>query len=392
MFFLRLLRFLCGYVKISVSGRFPERFLNMCANSRISVWYSHRRGENIECCIFARDYKRLPPLCRGCSVRVKILRKSGLPFITYRYRRRKGLVLGFAMCVAFVAFMPNFVWSINVNADDSIDKAQVLAALDEIGLSIGTPLNKVDTGNMRVQLALKMPQISWASINTDGTSITVDVRSAKEKGEKDYTYSNMVADFDGRITAVYVRSGKATVQVGDAVVKGQMLVSGTIEYKTGQTVFCHSDADVFAETNREISVSVPLKQTVTKDTGRVKKKKVLSLFSVEVPLYLGGVDFDEYRVQKRKDILTLDSVNLPVWVASADFYEVEEQEITLKIEKAKKQCEEKLVALEKETLDGKEIVSRKLEFKVKNAEAILVAKYVCNENIARTEYINFDSM
>ncbi len=296
------------------------------------------------------------------------------------------------MCVAFVAFMPNFVWSINVNADDSIDKAQVLAALDEIGLSIGTPLSRVDTGNMRVQLALKLPHISWAAINTDGTSITVDIRSAKGKDEKDYTYSNMVADFDGRITAVYVRSGKATVQVGDAVVKGQMLVSGTIEYKTGQTVFCHCDADIMAQTHRQLSVSVPLKQTVTKDTGRVEKKKVLSFFSVKMPLYLGSVGFDEYRVQKRKDILELDSVVLPVWVASADFYEVEKREVTVKAEKARKQCEEKLAELEKEELSGKKIVSRELEFQVKNGEVVLVANYVCNENIVRTEYINFDSM
>ncbi len=389
MFFLRILRFLLGYVKITVSGRFPERFLNICANNGIAVWYTHKRGNNIECCVFAKDYRRLKRLRKGCAVSVRIKRKYGLPLFFHRYRRRMGMAVGAAIFCMVLAVMPNFVWSITVNSDGSISEGQVLVAMEEMGLKIGTPCSQVDTGNMRVQLALALDKVSWVSINTDATAVTVEVRSATEKEEKDEAFSNLVAECDGRITAVYVRSGSAAVKVGDAVVKGQLLVSGTEEYKDGSTVFRHSDADIIAQTEHKVTVSVPFKQTVAVDTGRVCRRRVASVFGLDIPLYFGEIDFP-YRSQAKKTELIIGGVKLPIWTAYADFYEVSEREITLSFDEAKKRAERLLQAQMERQLADKEVVSFEVEYEKKENELVAVATCICSENIVKTEYFDLE--
>ncbi len=387
MLLLRLLRFLSGYVKITVSGRFPERFLNICASRGMSLWYSHRRGEYIECCMFARDYKKAASLRRDCGVKLKIKRRYGLPFALHRYRRRKGLLCGAAIFAAFLFVMPQFVWSIDINSDFDIPDAKVLDALSDIGLTIGTPVSRIDTGNMRVQLALELPEVSWVSINTDATKVTVDIRKTTTQDQADERFCNIVASADGRITALYVRDGNAAVKVGDAVVKGQMLVSGTMEYKDGSTVFCHSDADVMALCEHELKVSVPLEQTVTVDTGKVSRRRVLSAFGLKVPLYLGEINF-QYRSKAEMTPLVIGGVELPAWTAYADFYEVAERSVTLSREAAERQCLERLERLEATELAGAKIESRDLSYTESDGKLNLTARYTCTENIAQIQYFD----
>lgn len=389
MFFLRLIRFLFGYVKINVSGRFPERFLNICANNGVSVWYTHRRGEDIECCIFARDYRRLIGLRKGCAVSVCIKRKYGLPLFFHRYRRRKGMLCGAVIFCVMLAVMPQFVWSVEVNSDGSVSDEQVIAALEELGLGIGTPRSKIDPGNMRVQLAMALEQVSWVSINTDGTTVTVELRGATEREEKDYAYSNLTAECDGRITAVYVRSGRAAVKVGDAVIKGQLLVSGTEQYKDGSTVFRHSDADIIAQTTHELRVSVPFSQRVMIDTGMVKSRSVVSAFGLELPLYVGQIDFD-YRSQAEMTPLVIGGVRLPAWIATARFYEVSQKKITLTTEQAKKRADELLEIEKARLLADKELISCEVEYQAQEGELVAVAHCLCSENIVKTEYFNVE--
>ena len=65
MLLLWLIRVVSGWVRVSVSGRFPERFLNVCAHSGVILWDTRKESGSIVCCLFARDFKRLKALRRG---------------------------------------------------------------------------------------------------------------------------------------------------------------------------------------------------------------------------------------------------------------------------------------------------------------------------------------
>lgn len=46
MLFIKLIRFLCGYVRFRAKGGFPERFINLCSKENIPLWdISGSKGE-----------------------------------------------------------------------------------------------------------------------------------------------------------------------------------------------------------------------------------------------------------------------------------------------------------------------------------------------------------
>lgn len=377
-----------GYICIIVTGDYPERFLNLCVQNGFKVFNTRRRGDKFEFCIFARDYKRVRVFRRKCTVKLKIKYRRGLPFIMRRYRRI-GLAVGGAIFAAVMIVMPQFVWSINISGNSALDANQVMTALDTVGISIGTPLSEVDADNMRLRLALLLPEISWASINIDGTAVNVELREATRKLETDTKYSNLVADFDGIVTAVYVRSGTAAVKVGDTVIKGDLLVSGTEEYKDGKTFFRHSDADIIATVNRTATVRIPIVKTVSHDVSEGDNRTVLSVFGCEIPLYIGGIDYP-HRAEYTESPLVIGGVKLPVCAMTATFYEIENEDIMLTESEALSKAEQILESQQGTLFDGFEIISKSTEIAKTESDYIITAKYTLSGNIARTEYMQIE--
>ena len=381
MLFIRLIRIIFGYVRITVSGEHPERFLNLCANNGIAVWNVKRRDESLLCSIFARDYKRIRRLRKRSRVRLKIKRRRGVPFVVHRYRYRKGIIVGLVIFIVFLSTMPRMVWSVEVCGNERVTTAEILSAAKEIGIKNGAKISSLDTENLRLDFLIKMPELSWSAINIEGSRVTIDVRERlSTELVEDKTPCNLVATADGIITKVYVKKGSAVVKVGDAVRKGDVIALGTVEYDDLSTVLCHAMGEIYAETNRKITVTVPLTETKLIPTGRIKKKRVFQLFGVYVPLYLGSVKFD-YTASANEKSLKSGDITLPVSVIEAEFCEVKETEVKLSVSDAKKRAETELKRLETDQLKGVKIKDKKITFAEKKDTIVLTVNYICEENI-----------
>ena len=83
------LDFAKGYIRIRVSGTSCDRFFNLCAFHRIRLWDLLPSGEGYEVFLLKKDFFALRPILRKCHVRLRIVRRCGLPFILFRFRRRK---------------------------------------------------------------------------------------------------------------------------------------------------------------------------------------------------------------------------------------------------------------------------------------------------------------
>ena len=382
MLFVKLVRIIFGYVKITVSGEHPERFLNLCANNGIAVWNVKRRDEILLCSVFARDYKRIRRLRKRSRVRLKIKRRRGIPFVVHRYRYRKGIAVGALIFVFFLGFMPKFVWSVEVSGNERVSTAEILSVANEIGIKNGAKISSLDTENLRLDFLINMPELSWSAINIEGSRVTIDVREQlTTELIEDKSPCNLIATDDGIITKVYVKKGSAAVKVGDAVRKGDVIALGTVEYGDLSTVLCHAMGEIYAETNRKITVKVPLIETKQIPTGKIETKRVFQLFGVYMPLYLGSVKFD-YTASATEKSLKSGDIVLPVSIIEAGFVEVKKTEIKLSVSDAKKRAETELKLLETEQLKGIKIKDKKITFTENKDEIVLTADYVCEENIA----------
>ncbi len=371
---------------MTLQGKYPERFLNLCAQKNIKIWNTHPRGEKIEFCLFAKDYKRLRALRVFCPVQIRVGRKYGLPFLTKKYRHRKGMALGLAIYIAALCIMPKFVWGVRVSGNQQIGEDDLRAALQSIGIYEGASLSTVDAPNMRLRLALLLPEISWAAINVDGAFINVEVRETDQKQPTDTAPCNLVASCDGRITAVYLRKGTATVKVGDGVRKGDLLASGTEQYSTGATKFRHSDGEIIAEVEKTLTVKIPVNQTKNIKNGKVKVRRVFSAFSFDVPLYIGGIK-DEYQLKVKTSPVEIMGVRLPFTITEGKFYLKTTHPYKLTERGATDKAKAALKKLEAEQLGGFEILEKTVQSVKQNEEYVFTATYLCKGNIAQKEYI-----
>ncbi len=338
--------------------------------------------------MLARDYKKIRVFRRKCGVKLKIKYRRGLPFILRKYKRI-GLAVGAVIIVLTLVFMPKFVWRINVSGLEALQTEQVLEALETVGIDIGTKLSEVDADNMRLRLALLLPEISWASINLDGTTVNVEVREGTKRLENDNKYSNLVAEYDGIIKAVYVRSGTAAVKVGDAVVKDDLLVSGLETYKDGRTFFRHSDADIIAEINRSITVCVPKKSVASKDISEGERRTALSLFGIDIPLYIGEFKYP-CRAEYEETPLVINGVCLPISLKISTYYKTEETDIMLTEQAALQKAEKRLSLEEQEHFSNYKILEKKIDTAQTEAEYVFTVKYLLSGNIAKTKYLDME--
>ena len=382
MLFVKFVRILFGYVRVRVSGEYPERFLNLCANNGIAVWNVKRRDEILLCSVFARDYKRIRRLRKRSRVRLRIRYRRGIPFVVHRYRYRKGIIVGALIFALFLGLMPKLVWSVEVCGNERVSTAKILSVANQIGIKNGAKISSLDTENMRLDFLIKMPELSWSAINIEGSRVTIDVRERlSPELVEDKSPCNLVATADGIITKVYVKKGSAAVKVGDAVRKGDVVALGTVEYGDLSTVLCHAMGEIYAETNRKITVTVPLTETKLIPTGKSETKRVFQLFGGYLPLYLGSVKFDYTATAEEKSLRSGDGI-LPVSIIEAEFREVKKTTVKLSLADAKNRAKTELKLLETEQLKGAKIKGKSITFAETEDAIILTADYVCEENIA----------
>ena len=165
---------LTGYAQFEIRGD-SARFLNVTTKSGLGFWNFIKR-ENVACVTCrARDYRRLRPFARRCRVRLRCVKKGGLPFGLWRLWQRKGLLIGAACGTALYLFLSSFVWGISVSGTELLTDKQVLQAARENGVYVGAPKIGFAPKLVSHSLISDLPELKWASINTDGCFVEVAV-------------------------------------------------------------------------------------------------------------------------------------------------------------------------------------------------------------------------
>ena len=387
MFIIRLLRFLLGYVKFEATGVFCERFINLCSYNGIKIWGIIKNQEKICAYILARDYKKLRRIAKKTLMHPRVTRRYGLPFILRKFRARSGLFAGAAVAAVLIYTLSLSVWNIQIEGNNRVETAEIQAVLKSLGMTEGVRRDEVDTEKIRHELLLSMPELSWAAVNLNGTSAVIEVSEAEPTDtNKDITPCNIVAKSDGRIVSVDVYKGLSNIKEGDAVVKGDLLISGVVDHLNGTASFLHASGSVIAETESEISVRVDYNQVKKVRTGKVKTKRVLTFLGIEIPLYLGS-EKDEYELELSSWTMNIGGVNMPVKINTGNFYFVENVGVTLTEDEALNQARQQIEEIEKSRYQSAEILERQEFVQYDEKGLILTVKYLCRENIGVEESI-----
>ena len=379
-----LYRYFYGRLKIRFYGEFPERILNLCAVGGIILWDSKFRDDSIIANITVKDFYKLKEMMHGTGMRLHILDKSGFPFFVSRYKRRYGLFIGLILFISILQFLSSFIWIIDVNGNSSTDYNEIVSACEEIGISVGTPKASINPKTQRERLLLKLDSLSWAALNVEGSRLTVNVSEAKKEKVKDTAPCNLKAEYDGIIKKIDVTSGNCVVKVGDAVKKGDVLVSGIIE-TAGGTRFVRSDGSIIAQVEKSYTLTEKFKIKKNAETGESKTKTVIDLFGIKIPLYLGAEN-KPYNESSQKVRVKLLNKNLPLTIYKKEFRYKEKTTENRNEERLKKLLDsqlEEIIKAEK----NKDIKIINKDFYLDSDGMTLKFTLSCEQNIVNRDFL-----
>lgn len=375
------LRFLLGYVRFNIIGDFPERLLNQLVSNGVSVWGITRNKNGVLANISIRNYLKIRQYRGKNRVKTKISERKGLPFFLKKHQLRIGFFIGPIVFFAILLLLSSFIWNVRVVGNEALTTAEIIAVCEDLGLKEGVRISKLDTEKLRTELALRLDKISWASINIEGVRATVNISESLDSKKDPEKPCNLIADRDGVITAIEVTDGTIKTKLGQTVKKGDLLVSGIIEYKDGTYRFSKSAGKVFAETERELTCFVPFENQKVVRTGDIISRQVLSFFGLKIPLYLGTVK-GSYETESEISLFNKNDMYLPVSITETKFYKTQSVSYTLTESQAKEVAREKLENIKNTELKEVEILSETAEILAQNNGITINAKFKCRENIA----------
>ena len=263
--------YLKGYVRIRVSGYSPERFLNACRYKNIYIWDLKRVSGAYEMNLSISGFRRLKEIIRKTGTKVCIIRRSGLPFLFHRYRKRHILFPGFILCICLILFMTRYIWGIDIRGNLSYTDDTLKKFLASEQIKNGMKKTNVDCQKIVRDLRRTYDGIIWVSASIDGCRLVIQIKENEDGLADNSTISrindqstDIIADTDCTITSITTRTGIAQVKKGVQVKKGDLLVSGQIpicndaKEITGYSP-CRSDADISGET------CIPYRKTLSKN-------------------------------------------------------------------------------------------------------------------------------
>ena len=309
----RLFRLLRGYVCFVAQGGFSERFINLCAFRRIDIWDVKWEKNELRGKIAASSFHKLRYVARKTGVRVKIEEKSGLPFYIKAHSNRVGLIVGAVFFIAFCGIMNSFVWCISVDDSEKFSREQIVEAGKIAGLNYGVRVSSFDEEKAAREIYKAFDgELSYVKVNIKGSLAAIQFRDSKkkltieDKGEP----SNIVADFDGVIVSDEVYQGVKNISKGNAVRKGDVLISGVVEGIDSKPLFYEAKGKFTALRDSQCQVTVDANKKVKKIENE-KNFYSLIVFGLRIPLSFNMYPADNQREYINRKYFAYDGYILP---------------------------------------------------------------------------------
>ncbi len=381
-----------GHVQVRIDGAFPERFLNICSQNSISFWALERISpSSLKAMMHISDFKRIRRYAKRSMCRVKLIKKVGVPFFLWRFRRRYALYAGLAMFILIVYAFSLFVWDIEVTGAQTVPYEKILYSLSQNGVKIGTYTPDIDYETTKNKLLLDISELSWVTINVKGSRAIVEVRERIPVPViiPRNMPCNVVAARAGVITGIDVLAGSPQVAAGQTVVKGQLLVSGIIDSEKVGARFVHAMADVTARTWSTLYSVMPLQHQTKQYTGQTKVRRALIFGGNRVNLYFNtSKPFDTYdKITEKTQLRLLKNIVLPLVYVKEEYRAYEAVSYELSEKEAEAMLRESLDKRAGLTIGEGKIESKQVNSRTRAGLAGVEMTIEAEEQIALTKEI-----
>ncbi|MDU2066422.1 MAG: sporulation protein YqfD [Sporomusaceae bacterium] len=307
-----------GFVYIKVTGKRPEKLINLCLDQGFELWSATKRFDGVYVYISLQDFFAIRPLVKRSETRISVVAYQGFPFFFKKVKRRKMFVLGLFLFCALLQYASNFIFFVHITGCEQVPAVVVRQALAEGGIVPGAKKDEVNKKQAETALLLAVPELAWASIQFMGTRAVVEVAEKNMPQEESREPADYVAQKDGVICEWIVLNGQGQKKQGDTVRAGDILIKGLL---SGKAV--RATGIVKAKIHYEATGEESLSTTWLERTGQQRDSykifwggRELTIKSAPNPPF---TSFE--REVFCKKVLLWRNPDLPVEFTREDFYE-----------------------------------------------------------------------
>lgn len=382
-----MIRYLQGYYRIRLTGAAPFRALNEFSRQNIAFRdLSHPDELTVLCSVMKKDREAAEVCALKAMCTAQIIEEHSFVHTFGGLRRRLVLLAGLVLACFFALFFTHFVWFVRIEGNGQIPTQLLRQQLEEVGVRFGAWGPSLDMEHLCAQLQSRIGKLAWISVNRNGGVVTATVteRDPEPENLDRREFYNLVAVRPGILTQVNVYNGFCELKPGDAVVTGQLLVSGMADWVT-HTQITRALGEIYAQTLHQKSFCLPAETAEKCYTDREKKQVSLVIGQKRIKIFgNSGISYASCDKMTYRRVLTLPGDNsFPVCTETVIY-----REYTLKPKKLPRSLAEQLLTdysaqyVQNETVAG-QILSREDSFSEENGAYTLHASVSCEEMIAR---------
>lgn len=376
-------------LRVGVSERTDA--LNICLENGFSYsdfsWEADGGVSFLMPPVSARRFRRT---CRAGGITVAVVGGKGLPMLLWAMRRRAGLWLGALVAVVLILLSCRFVWAVEVTGNVNMSDEAVRGLLRECDFGVGSYIPDINARALENRVLLQTDELAWIALYMDGTVARVQVIERENPTDPvapsvDASKpANLVAAADGQIERVQLYRGEIAVTVGQAVKKGELLVSGVYDSTNAGFRYTRAAGEVYARVEHTYTVEIPLSYREKHYTDQKTQSLALNFFNFPVKIFksTGKKDDNCDIIEDKIDWTGSGAHALPFFFTRTYACAYEWATRTRTPSEATLLAHGELEKSLSELSARAELLSRRVETEITDTAVILHCTVTCIENIA----------
>lgn len=292
--------------------REPSELINMLCLAQIEATdFREVESNRFSFLVPAAMADKTVKLGNRCGAEIRVLHRRGFFHFLRRFRCRAYLLLIPLPFLVFFALLSTRLWQIDVSGNVKVSRAEIMAALESVGVYPGVSGLHLDNPQIRSRMQEMLSELSWCTVQVHGSRALVVVRERRKppKVVDDSEAREVYAMKTGTVDQLNILEGKALVRRGDTVLQGQTLISGLLYDRQEQSRPVHAMGRVFAWTWYEKSMELPLSGKEKLYTGDEETRYALKIgdlrlnFCNDSSIYQGC--YDKIKKEERAELFGL---------------------------------------------------------------------------------------
>ena len=379
---------LLSTVLVSVTSAAPEQILDAILREKITITQVIQQNDLIcQFLIRRKDLTHVVILVQRMGGKLVVLNKRGLYWKVHTLYHRPVICTALLSLVLCSVFLPTRILFVQAEGNDQLSERQILDAAEYSGICFGASRRLVRSEKVKNTLLAQLPQLQWAGVNTTGCTAVISVRErAEEKKDVPKSFSNLIATQDGYILSQTILKGSPMFAAGDAVTRGQILISGYTD--CGICIRAtRAEGEVLAQTNRDITAVCPAATATIHEITDRKYKISLLIRKKRINLWKDSRISDTGcgRMYAEYFVSLPGGFQLPVAICIDQYLEYHCSNDILPKETVQKQLQlfsDKYLL--RQTVSG-QILQKQYLFQEHDGIYMMNSHYVCSEMIGREQ-------